>query len=151
MTKTVAKPLSKTAAARQKSLRHEVILATASAATPVIKKAQPGPAQKPKKPAAANGKQLAVSSQKRKQPKRSAPAGAYDIWDAPPPANTSAELVPAIQKVAPVTRRAQHKVPIPAVEVDAAGCSFNPDQQLHAEAISKAVNDELRKLQAKVG
>lgn len=40
---------------------------------------------------------------------------------------------------------------VPAVEIDPAGCSYNPDVELHQEAVATAVAAETRKLLDKVG
>lgn len=36
--------------------------------------------------------------------------------------------------------------PIPAVEIEPLGCSFNPPFEAHQDALAKAVADEMRKL-----
>ena len=59
-------------------------------------------------------------------------------------ASSAAEVVvPKI--VAPRRRRLPRVAPIPAVEVDAAGCSYNPDAEQHQDAVGAAVAAELAK------
>jgi nucleolar protein 53 len=59
-------------------------------------------------------------------------------------ASSAAEVV-VQQLVAPRRRRPSRIAPIPAVEVDAAGCSYNPDAEQHQDAVGVAVAAELAK------
>lgn len=59
-------------------------------------------------------------------------------------ASSAAEVV-VPQLVAPRRRRQPRVAPIPAVEVDAAGCSYNPDSEQHQDAVGAAVAAELAK------
>lgn len=58
------------------------------------------------------------------------------------PSSAAEVLMPL---VAPRRRRAPRVAPIPAVEVDAAGCSYNPDAEQHQDAVGVAVAAELAK------
>jgi len=58
---------------------------------------------------------------------------------------SSAAEVVVTSLVAPRRRRAPRIAPIPAVEVDAAGCSYNPDAEQHQDAVGVAVAAELAK------
>lgn len=63
---------------------------------------------------------------------------------------SSAAEVVMTSLVAPRRRRASRIAPIPAVEVDAAGCSYNPDAEQHQDAVGVAVAAELAKDARKV-
>lgn len=63
-------------------------------------------------------------------------------------ASSAAEVVLAPKSggvVKPRRRRPPRVAPIPAVEVDAAGCSYNPDAEQHQDAVGAAVAAELAK------
>ncbi|PSC76643.1 Nop53 (60S ribosomal biogenesis) [Micractinium conductrix] len=151
-------------AARQKVLRSAAILAAAHGATPV---ARPPP-RKPKgsgqsQPAApqqpAQQQQRAAGGRVQRQGRTVDPAE-LAIWEPEveqqgggwvPQAKRApkrhkrggaapAALVPAAAAAAGIRPH------IPAVEIDPAGCSYNPDVELHQEAVAVAVAAETRKL-----
>lgn len=61
----------------------------------------------------------------------------YDLWHAPPPSEPT--FLPTIP--APKTRGMPYDPPkhAPAVEIDRAGCSYNPDEEQHQDALADAV------------
>ncbi|KAF3334620.1 hypothetical protein FCM35_KLT21224 [Carex littledalei] len=62
-----------------------------------------------------------------------------DIW------NDNANEEPQRQ-VKKVKKPSTNATPIPAVEIEPLGCSFNPPFEAHQDALAKAVADEMRKL-----
>lgn len=144
-----SQPLTKTAAARQKPLRHEAILAASLAAEPIVKPSSKGIQQSRKSKPSANGKQLMVTTTK----KRTKPAAQsiYDVW-AEPDVQSGKEVIVRATSLSrkPRSRRASRPTPIAAVEIDAGGSSFNPDAGQHQAVVADAVKQELRKQRARV-
>ena len=78
----------------------------------------------------------------------------YDLWDAQPettdPRLDKYNNIPgAINGTADQPSKRRKQAPKPAakaVEVDAAGCSYNPDIEHHQEALSQAVATEMQKI-----
>ncbi|KAL6780970.1 hypothetical protein ACKKBG_A09230 [Auxenochlorella protothecoides x Auxenochlorella symbiontica] len=129
--------LSKKEAARARPLRSQAILAAAHTATPVhqirggVKKAQKNGIAGV---VAASGGNTGLARQGKKDATR-----LYDLWDDGPSALSRA----ARKKAA---TRSLHRDAVRAVEVDAPGCSFNPDPEEQQEAIAVAVAAEMKKI-----
>jgi len=62
--------------------------------------------------------------------------GARDLW--------ATALVEGSKAIPPANKRI--KIAASAVAVDAAGCSYNPDRELHQDAVAEAVAAEMRKI-----
>lgn len=134
--------LSKKEAARARPLRSQAILAAAHTATPVhqirggVKKAQKNGNSGV---VAASGGNTGLARQGKNDATR-----LYDLWDDGPSALSRA----ARKKAA---TRSLHRDAVRAVEVDAPGCSFNPDPEEQQEAIAVAVAAEMKKIHQQVG
>lgn len=177
--KAGALPRNRKAAARAKVLRSAAILAGAHAAKPVVKppprKAKgSGLAPQQQRGRQPGGTQQQQGQQQRGQQRQQQQGGELDDPWAEPEGGTNAwtdGLLPAAKRprrapakrpagavaVAPsaaeagVSSRERRAAPVPAVEIEHAGCSYNPDPEAHQEAVALAVAAETRKLLDKVG
>ncbi|KAL4434252.1 hypothetical protein ABPG75_000693 [Micractinium tetrahymenae] len=154
-------------AARQKVLRSAAILAAAHNAKPaarLVPRKQKGDG-KPRNPQQQEQQQQAAGARKRGSGGGAAAAGegeALDIWGAAPaeqqqqqqqqqPAKRakrsgSSAVVAAAAAAGAAAAAALRRPAVPAVEIDPAGCSYNPDCEQHQEAVAVAVAAETRKL-----
>ncbi len=156
-------------AARQKVLRSAAILAAAHNAKPAAKLV-------PRKQKG-DGKSRAQQQQQQQQPAASRKRGsghaaaagegqdALDMWGdgAGEPQQqqqqptkrakrgSSSAVVAAAAAAGAAAAAALRRPAVPAVEIDPAGCSYNPDREQHQEAVALAVAAETRKLLDKVG
>lgn len=81
-------------------------------------------------------------------------AATYDLWDKPaqdgdPRLDKHNNIPGVIDTLAsrPAKRQKKaHKSIIKAVAIDPAGCSYNPDAELHQEAVAQAVASEMQKV-----
>lgn len=149
----VAKGLTKKRKQLSKPLRCELI---AGVHRPVYKTAtQPGP--KPKGKVVLPHQRRQPQLQQKHQGKgvyKLPAASTYDLWNAEaeqtdPRLDKHNNIPGAISGSAgrPSKRRKQAVKPTAcAVEVDAAGCSYNPDVEHHQEALSQAVATEMQKV-----
>lgn len=95
-----------------------------------------------KKSAATKGKEQAIVPAKKQLKKKD--EGAIDLWSHGGDASADGDggaLVPAKKR-----RQADISHAAPALEIDAPGCSFNPDRELHQDAVAEAVAAEMRKV-----
>lgn len=163
-------PRHRKAAARQKVLRSAAILQAAHSAKPVAAAVPRKPkgsvlAQQQAVKQAVKGGGTAVTRSKGKGAGAAAEQAAFDLWDAPQEQGDAwtEGLLPAkrLKHVTAPKRRAAagavvpsgvgptrewRRPAVPAVEIDQAGCSYNPDVELHQEAVAVAVAAETRKL-----
>eukprot|EP00887_Chlorella_sp_A99_P000644 scaffold5.g644.t1 len=156
---SAAPPLGRKQGARQKLLRSQAILQALGSAVPVSTTVK----RKPKGPAAGQRQLQQQQAAQRKGGGKRAGAGAplFDIWadeeggggtaqapfpaTAAPPAEVEAAAISAKRRRtgAKPGVAAPH---IPALEVDRPGCSFNPERELHQDAVAVAVAGEMAKL-----
>jgi hypothetical protein len=152
-------------AARQKVLRSQAILQAAHAAKPVVVP----PPRKPKGSVLEQQQRVrqqqkggggggGVAGKRSKREAGEAAAAALDVWAEPQQEQHDGwtdALVPAKRQrrtggrraVAASSRARELPLPVvPAVEIDPAGCSYNPDPEAHQEAVAAAVAAETRKL-----
>lgn len=162
-------------AARQKVLRSQAILQGAHAAKPaavaVARKPKGSVLQqqeRAKRQQGGTAVAAAVSKPRRGLKEVGEPESlAFDAWEALVQQGDgwTDGLLPAKRQrraAAPASRRAlvvaaavgrgpeALRPAVPAVEIDPAGCSYNPDPELHQEAVATAVAAETRKLLDKV-
>jgi hypothetical protein len=97
---------------------------------------------------AAAGKAAAPAKRTKQQP-------ALDVWDRPPPDADKPDFLPEMRSTAYKASAHKHRaalVPaaplIKAVEIDPAGCSFNPDREQHQDAVALLVASEMKKVLA---
>lgn len=155
-----AAPAAVAAAAGKKGkklTRAQAILQAAHSAKPVVPPVQ----RKKRGPAAPPRQQQRGAAQRAAgKDKQAGEAGAFDLWGegepaaaGPGPSSTALAARPA--KRARAARggaaAATARPAIPAVEVDLPGCSYNPDQEQHQDAIALAVATEMQKVYKKVG
>ncbi|KAL4860137.1 Ribosome biogenesis protein NOP53 [Chlorella vulgaris] len=158
--------VSRKVSARQKVLRSQAILAGAHAALPVSKDVP----RKPKgsvldqQQRAKQQRQLAaIGKQGRSlKPGGRQPSAAFDPWDDGERQGDgwTDMLLPAKRQRRGAAPSARHTLVtayeigtgsearrplVPAVEIDPSGCSYNPDPELHQEAVAAAVAAETRK------
>ena len=152
----MAKGLSKKRKQLSKPLRCELIVGKDK--PPVTKSAQAAPKPRAKVIQPHQRKQLQLQQRHQGKGVYKLPASStYDLWgeqlDQTDPRLDKHNSIPgAITNAAnrPTKRRKQTvPAPVHAVEIDAAGCSYNPDVEHHQEAISQAVADEVQRLNRK--
>ncbi|XP_078162559.1 nop53 protein isoform X2 [Carex rostrata] len=132
----------KTDIQREKPLRHESVLQK----NPFVRPLPPSSTSK-HKPQKRKAKQIsagaAISSSSSSKVKNEngddSDMHNLDIWND----NANEEPQPQVKKAKKPSRNA---TPIPAVEIESLGCSFNPPFEAHQDALAKAVADEMRKL-----
>ena len=77
---------------------------------------------------------------------------AADLWDHEADAEAAAALENDILASLPIPKKIRQtkdiklQRPAPAIEIDAPGCSFNPDRELHQDAVAVAVAAEMKKI-----
>ena len=152
----VAKGLSKNRKQLSKPLRCELIIGKDK--PPITKSAQAAPRARAKLIQPHQRKQLQLQQRHQGKGVYKLPASStYDLWgdhmdEIDPRLDKHNSIPGAITNATnrPTKRRKQTvKAPVQAVEIDAAGCSYNPDVEHHQEALSQAVADEVQRLNRK--
>jgi nucleolar protein 53 len=153
-----AQPLSKKLRNRTKLLRSQVILQSTQAVKPVVQR----PAIKKKKAATttttqtnkATQQQIKLFKRKKTTTQTEEPV---DIWqenNKVKPSKRQRQYIASQSNnntaitttTATITTRRAVRPTIKAVEIDHPGCSYNPDPELHQEAIAVAVAAEMKKV-----
>lgn len=141
--------LPKKLQARQRITKAQAILAGAQQARPITTVTMKKKGKTPSLTAKSTS-QAVVPSTKRKN--KAMPAAAADLWDEEADAaaayaskNDILASLPIPKKIRQ-TKEMKLQRPAPAIEIDAPGCSFNPDRELHQDAVAVAVAAEMKKI-----
>ncbi|KAJ3703477.1 hypothetical protein LUZ61_007182 [Rhynchospora tenuis] len=131
-TNNKSKPKRKTELQREKPLRHEAPLRKNPAVVPLP------PSATSKQPIQTKRKSSHSHSHSNQQEEEEDDA---DIWN-----NDDGNLNQNHHKKKKKRPTTTAATPIPAVEIEPLGCSFNPPFEAHQDALAKAVADEMQKL-----
>eukprot|EP00899_Mesostigma_viride_P011840 jgi/Mesvir1/20657/Mv14874-RA.1 len=141
-------------------LKHESVLASIGAVKPVHvatpRNPKPLTIQPPRVREAIKETKKAQTEKVKAAALSKARPAKYDLWD--PAAPTDAPALPPVlapppaarsKKAAEAARRARVRSNAPAVEVCQPGCSYNPEEESHQDALALAVAAEVTKELAK--
>jgi nucleolar protein 53 len=148
--------LPKKLQARQRMTKAQAILAGAQQARPIttvtMKKKGKTPVNTSGKKSSSNAQAIVSSNNGNFKRKGNKEEAAADLWDIKAAAAAAAAAENDILASLPLpkkrrqTKEMKLQRPAPAIEIDAPGCSFNPDRELHQDAVAVAVAAEMKKI-----
>lgn len=139
--KAVASGRKRKERSKELQLRSTVII-TQDRAPPVVKE------NKPARKIGVSIKKAGAAEQPKRAPKFSAiPTAELDIWGDGQPSTSREDLLDLPKVSRPVSKPRLKRLPVKvkAVEVDLAGCSYNPDKEEHQDALAELVAAEMKR------